>query len=68
MHSRFIYGSDETEILGAPWATNEPNNAGIKQGTGESCIQTDKSGIVGIWNDVQCTARFYPLCQRHGES
>ena len=54
--------SDKAEIVGAPWAANEPNNAGIKQGSGEYCIQAD---IVGFWNDVKCTAKFYALCQRH---
>ena len=59
--------SDKTEILYAPWGTNEPNNAGINQGTGESCIKTDQSGTVGIWYDVKCTDSFYALCQRHGK-
>ena len=57
--------SDNAEIEGAPWAVNEPNNAGIKQGTGESCIKTGQSDPVGTWNDVKCTKKYYALCQRH---
>ena len=51
--------SDNQQVSNAPWADNEPNDAG----DGEGCVV---SRMDGTWNDIGCAKTKYALCQRQG--
>jgi hypothetical protein len=55
----FVWESDKSVAMFTDWFNGNPDNY---KGS-EHCVHIKTENLGREWNDINCDAKFYPLCQ-----